>query len=191
MESEKGRCLIFSAPSGSGKTTMVRHLLRKFPDLSFSVSATSREPRMGETPGKDYIFLSAQEFREKIKAGEFLEWEEVYPNRFYGTLKSEVRRVWAEGKHVVFDVDVEGGVSLKEIFGAKALAVFVQAPSVAILEQRLRARSTESEESIRARLGKAEKELAYASKFDTVLINDNLDEALERVEQLTREFLDA
>lgn len=190
MDLEKGKCLIFSAPSGSGKTTVVRHLLRKIPELSFSVSATSRAPRPGEIPDKDYVFLSAEAFRKKIDAGDFLEWEEVYPDRYYGTLKDEVTRVWKEGKHVIFDVDVEGGVSLKQIFGEQALAIFVQAPSIAVLEERLRARSTESEESIVARLQKAGKEMEFAEKFDTVLINDNLEEALQRVEQIAREFLE-
>lgn len=190
MDLEKGKCLIFSAPSGSGKTTVVRHLLRKIPELSFSISATSRAPRPGEIPDKDYVFLSAEAFRKKIEAGDFLEWEEVYPNRYYGTLKDEVKRLWDEGKHVIFDVDVEGGVSLKQIFGERALAIFVQAPSIAVLEERLRARSTESEESIMARLQKAGKEMEYAGKFDTVLINDNLKEALQRVEHVAREFLE-
>ncbi|HKL02895.1 MAG TPA: guanylate kinase [Cryomorphaceae bacterium] len=190
MDDEKGKCLIFSAPSGSGKTTVVRHLLRHIPELSFSVSATSREPRPGETPDKDYIFLGADEFREKVDAGDFLEWEEVYPNRLYGTLKSEVKRVWNNEKHVVFDVDVEGGVSLKKIFGERALSVFVQAPSIAALEERLRARSTETEESIQARVQKAGKEMEFADKFDRVLVNDNLNEALKSAEQIAREFLE-
>ncbi|HKL30877.1 MAG TPA: guanylate kinase [Tangfeifania sp.] len=185
----KGKLLIFSAPSGAGKTTIVKHLLQKNFDLNFSVSATSREPRTGETPGKDYFFLSEKEFREKIENDEFLEWEEVYKGIFYGTLKSEVERIRNSGKNVIFDVDVVGGLNIKKHYGDEALAVFVQPPSVEELKKRLRNRSTESEEKINMRIAKAEKELRYARRFDLIIINDNLDSALKIVESKVADFL--
>jgi guanylate kinase len=185
----KGKLLIFSAPSGAGKTTIVKHLLQKDFDLNFSVSATSREPRTGETHGKDYFFLSEKEFREKIENDEFLEWEEVYKGIFYGTLKSEVERIRNSGKNVIFDVDVIGGLNIKKHYGDEALAVFVQPPSVEELKNRLRNRSTESEEKINMRIAKAEKELSYAGRFDVIIINDNLDSALKIVENKVAEFL--
>ena len=185
----KGKLLIFSAPSGAGKTTIVKHLLQKNFDLNFSVSATSREPRIGETPGKDYFFLSEKEFREKIENDEFLEWEEVYKGIFYGTLKSEVERIRNSGKNVIFDVDVVGGLNIKKHYGDEALAVFVQPPSVEELKKRLRNRSTESEEKINMRIAKAEKELRYARRFDLIIINDNLDSALKIVESKVADFL--
>lgn len=184
-----GKLIIFSAPSGSGKTTLVHHLLSK-PELklAFSVSATSRAKRPNETDGKDYYFLSADEFRKRIENGEFLEWEEVYENQFYGTLKSEIDRIHAEGKHVIFDVDVVGGLNIKKQFGDDALAVFVQPPSVEELERRLRHRSTESEESLAKRVAKAAKELSYSGQFDVVVINDDLEKAKQEAEKLVREF---
>ena len=185
----KGKLLIFSAPSGAGKTTIVKHLLQKDFDLNFSVSATSREPRTGETHGKDYFFLSEKDFREKIENEEFLEWEEVYKGIFYGTLKSEVERIRNSGKNVIFDVDVVGGLNIKKHYGDDALAVFVQPPSVEELKKRLRNRSTESEEKINMRIAKAEKELSYASRFDVIIINDKLDSALKIVESRVAEFL--
>jgi len=185
----KGKLLIFSAPSGAGKTTIVKHLLQKNFDLNFSVSATSREPRTGETPGKDYFFLSEKEFREKIENDEFLEWEEVYKGIFYGTLKSEVERIRNSGKNVIFDVDVVGGLNIKKHYGDEALAVFVQPPSIEELKKRLRNRSTESEEKINMRIAKAEKELRYARRFDLIIINDNLDSALKIVESKVADFL--
>lgn len=184
-----GKLIIFSAPSGSGKTTLVHHLLSK-PELklAFSVSATSRAKRPNETDGKDYYFLSADEFKERIAAGDFLEWEEVYPNQFYGTLRSEISRIHAEGKHVMFDVDVVGGLNIKKQFGANALAVFVKPPSIAELENRLRHRSTESAESLQKRVGKAAKEMAYADQFDVVLVNEDLDTAKAEAEKLVADF---
>jgi len=185
----KGKLIIFSAPSGSGKTTIVKHLLRKIPGLNFSVSATSREPRAGESDGKDYYFLSEAAFRNKIRNNEFLEWEEVYPGIFYGTMKSEVERIRNEGKHVVFDVDVVGGLNIKKYYGDEALAVFIRPPSVEELRKRLQARSTEPEEKINMRVTKAKEELSYSGKFDTVLVNDNLEEAKRTAEKITTGFL--
>jgi len=185
----KGKLVIFSAPSGAGKTTIVKHLLQQDLNLEFSVSATSREPRPGETKGKDYYFLSTEEFRKKINNGEFLEWEEVYKGIFYGTLKSEVERIRNAGKHVIFDVDVVGGLNIKKFYGNEALAVFVQPPSVEELKNRLQNRSTESEEKIKMRIAKAEQELAYASQFEIIIINDNLKFALKIVERKVAEFL--
>ncbi len=185
----KGKSIIFSAPSGSGKTTIVKHLLQKDMNLEFSVSACSRSPRHNEAHGKDYYFLSVEKFRDGIKNGDFIEWEEVYKNHYYGTLKSELERIWKEGKHVVFDVDVVGGSKLKSIFGDNALAVFVQSPSIEILEQRLRNRSTDSEEKISDRLEKASEEMKYADKFDIVIVNDRLEDALAKAENAVSEFL--
>jgi len=184
-----GKLIIFSAPSGSGKTTLVHHLLSK-PELklAFSVSATSRSKRPNETDGKDYYFLSADEFRKRIDAGDFLEWEEVYNNQFYGTLRSEIDRIHAEGKHVMFDVDVVGGLNIKKQFGDDALAAFVKPPSIEELERRLRNRSTESEESLQKRVGKAAEEMEYADQFDVVLVNDDLDIAKAEAEKLVTDF---
>ena len=185
----KGKLLIFSAPSGSGKTTLVHYLLGLDLGLEFSVSATSREKRKNETDGKDYYFLSEYEFRKRIENNEFIEWEEVYPGQFYGTLASEVERIREKGNHVVFDVDVVGGLNIKKIYGSDALAVFVKAPSVEVLEDRLRARSTEDEASLKKRIGKAIGEMKYADRFDVVLVNDRLDEALLKVREIVKEFL--
>jgi len=187
---QQGKLIIFSAPSGSGKTTLVHHLL-SIPELelSFSVSAASRAKRANETDGVDYHFLSPAEFRSRIANDDFLEWEEVYPDQFYGTLRSEVGRIHSEGKHVIFDVDVVGGLNIKERFGERALAVFVQPPSVQELEQRLRGRSSESEESLGRRVGKARKELAFANRFDVTLINDDLETAKEEAYGLVSNFL--
>lgn len=185
-----GKCIIFSAPSGAGKTTIVRHLLSVRPDLCFSVSATSRAPRGLEQDGVDYYFLTPEAFRGRIETGDFVEWEEVYKDHYYGTLRSEVERIWGEGRHVVFDVDVEGGVNLKKIFGDRALAVFVQPPSEDTLELRLRARGTETEESILRRMAKARKELAYAPRFDAILINDDLSVARLEIERVVAKFIE-
>jgi guanylate kinase len=185
----KGKLLIFSAPSGAGKTTIVQYLLGLNLGLGFSVSATSREKRPNETEGKDYYFLSADEFREKIKSEEFIEWEEVYPDQFYGTLKQEVERIRNEGTHVVFDVDVVGGLNIKKLYGEDALAVFVKSPSLEVLEKRLRERSTEDETSLQKRLGKAKKEMLFEEKFDVTLVNDKLDETLLRVRKIVTGFL--
>ncbi len=187
-----GKLLIFSAPSGSGKTTIVHHLIntKKF-NLEFSVSATSREARVHEVHGKDYYFLSPEDFKNKIDKNEFIEWEEVYTNNFYGTLKSEIERIWEKGNSVIFDVDVIGGLNIKKQFGDKALAIFVQPPSVEELKKRLTERGTESEEKIKQRLDKAEYELDFASKFDVVLVNDNLEQAKQEAEKLLNDFLNS
>ncbi len=185
-----GKLIIFSAPSGSGKTTIVRHLLKTFPDLlEFSISATSRPRRGVEENGKDYHYLTVDEFKEKIDNKEFLEWEEVYSGVHYGTLRSEVDRIWAKGKHVIFDIDVEGGLNLKNQFGDQALAIFVMPPSIKILEERLNTRSTDSPESIARRVEKAEKELRTADLFDTFILNEILEEAFIKAEKVVSEFV--
>lgn len=190
MENElNGKSIIFSAPSGAGKTTIVHHLLSKDLGLEFSISACSREPRSHEVDGKDYYFLDVEAFKKKIEEDAFVEWEEVYTNNFYGTLKSEMQRIWSHGKTVIFDVDVVGGLNLKKEFGENALAIFVQPPSFEELEKRLRGRSTETEDKIRQRMEKAAKELAFAEEFDHILVNDNLLEAFKKAEELVKDFL--
>ena len=189
MSKKKGKLFIFSAPSGSGKTTVVRHLLNNFPDFEFSVSATSRPPRPNEKHGVDYFFLTPEEFKEKISNGEFLEWEEVYNGTYYGTLKSEIDRIRDNGKHIVFDVDVVGGVNIKKHYGNEAMAVFIKPPSLEELGKRLQLRSTETPETLRKRLEKAEWELGFASGFDTVLVNDKLDQALKEAEGIVHRKL--
>jgi guanylate kinase len=170
-----GKAIIFSAPSGSGKTTIVKYLLANNTDLGFSISASTRDKRgRTEQHGKDYYFLSPEEFRKKIESNEFIEWEEVYEGNFYGTLKSEIERLWAEGKNVIFDVDVKGGLNLKKYFGDNALAIFVKVPSMEVLKERLKDRGTESEESLSRRLFKAQFEMGFHDKFDVVLINEDL-----------------
>lgn len=186
---KSGKCIIFSAPSGAGKTTIVHHLLEQSLGLEFSVSACSRMPRPNEIDGKDYQFLGLEGFKQKIKENAFVEWEEVYTNNFYGTLKSEMERIWSQGKTVIFDVDVIGGLNIKTQFKENALAIFVQPPSYEELEKRLRNRSTESEDKINQRMSKAKKELAFSSEFDLVLINDNLEEACVKAKQLVTTFL--
>lgn len=183
------KCIIFSAPSGSGKTTIIKALIEKGLPLGFSVSATSRAPRSGETDGKDYYFITADKFRQIIANEGFVEYEEVYDNTYYGTLKSELDRINAAGKCVAFDVDVKGGVRLKEIFGESALSVFVQPPSVEELENRLRSRQTESEDSIAKRLNRAAFELSFANQFDLVIINNHLTEAIEEAYNAILSFL--
>jgi guanylate kinase len=185
----EGKVIIFSAPSGSGKTTIVKHLMEKIPQLSFSISATSRDPRRKEQDGTDYYFLDTETFRKKISRGEFLEWEEVYEGTYYGTLKSEVDRIASEGKTAIFDVDVVGGTNIKKQYGNKALAVFIKAPSLQVLEARLRNRKTDSEDVIGKRLAKAQKELGYARFFDQIIINDRLDEAIRETENVLNKFL--
>lgn len=187
---QNGKLVIFSAPSGSGKTTIVRHLLKSFPDhLEFSVSATSRPKRGNEENGRDYYYLTPHEFKQKIGREEFLEWEEVYAGTYYGTLKSEVDRIWKAGKAVIFDIDVEGGLNLKNQFKDNALAVFVMPPSIKILEERLRSRQTDSPESIARRIQKAEKELKTAELFDVFILNETLAAACEKAEKVVSEFL--
>lgn len=185
----KGKVIIFSAPSGAGKTTIVQHLLKVFPELEFSVSACSRSMRKGETNGVDYYFISLEEFKEKIKNNEFAEYEEVYKDNYYGTLKSEIERIWKKGKHIIFDMDVMGGLNLRLQFGENALAIFVMPPSIEHLEQRLNSRETETPESIARRIGKAEQELKKAELFDKIILNDNLEHALDEAEKIVFDFL--
>ncbi|MEK9997606.1 MAG: guanylate kinase [Cryomorphaceae bacterium] len=191
MSEHNGKLVIFSAPSGAGKSTLVNYLLPQFPELSFSISATSRSPRGKEENGKDYYFLSSEEFKARVAGDELLEWEEVYAGTYYGTLRSEVERIWAQGKVVVFDIDVVGALNLKRQFGDRALALFVQAPSVEILEQRLRGRGTDSEEKIQQRVAKATIEMARAPEFDKVVVNDDLDTAKAEALAILKDFLGA
>ena len=185
-----GKLIVFSAPSGSGKTTIVRHLLKQeVLNLAFSISATSREPRDHEKDGADYYFMSLKEFKQHIKNGDFLEWEEVYRDSFYGTLKSEVERLWAEGKNVIFDIDVEGGLRIKKKFPNETLAVFVKPPSVDELKIRLKKRKTESDEKINMRIAKASIEMATAPQFDRIILNDDLEKALKEAEALVAEHI--
>ncbi len=189
-QNQHHKVLVFSAPSGSGKTTIVRHLLQKFPQLGFSISACTRDKRGRiEENGKDYYFLSPEEFRRKIENQEFVEWEEVYEGAFYGTLKSEVERIWASGRSVIFDVDVKGGISLKKFYGSQALTVFVKVPSVQALRSRLKGRGTESEDSLSRRLFKVNFELGFQDQFDVVLVNDALETTLSDAEKIVRDFL--
>ncbi|MDR1022142.1 MAG: guanylate kinase [Prevotellaceae bacterium] len=184
-----GKIIIFSAPSGSGKTTIVQRLLSSMPELEFSISATSRAPRAGEVNGKDYYFMPPEEFKARVGNGEFIEWEEVYPGKRYGTLKSEPERIWSSGKHVLFDVDVHGGLSLKKIFGDKSLLVFIMPPSVEELRSRLVQRNTDDPEVIDERVAKAEHELSFSARFDKTIINDKLECAIAEAEKLIREFV--
>jgi guanylate kinase len=183
------KAILFSAPSGSGKTTIIKRVMDYFDCFEFSISATSRKPRVGETDGVDYYFLDKDTFVKRVQAGDFLEWEEVYEGTWYGTLKSEIDRICEKGKIVIFDVDVNGGINLKKYFGDEALALFVMPPSIEVLEQRLRKRGTESEESIQKRLGRSAKELNEASKFDVTIVNDNLERAVEETRRVLEEFL--
>ena len=178
--------LIFSAPSGAGKTTIVQYILNKYPNVKFSISVTTRPPRKGEVDGKDYRFVSVDKFKELIEGNHFLEWEEVYPNQFYGTLISDVGKIWEDGDIVIFDVDVVGGINLKKILADKSISFFVKPPSIEELEARLRSRESETEESIQIRIDKAKSELEYESGFDKIVINSSLDEALEFVDNELR-----
>lgn len=187
----QGKLLIFSAPSGSGKTTIVKHLLNTFTNIEFSISACSRTKRNGEIDGKDYYFLSVEEFKQRIANEEFVEWEEVYSGSYYGTLKSEIQRIWAKNNIVIFDVDVKGGVNLKKIFGENALSVFVMPPSIETLKQRLERRCTETPESLRKRVAKAAEEMTYCNQFDKILINDKLEESVSEAENLVRTFINS
>jgi guanylate kinase len=186
---KEGKILIFSAPSGAGKTTIVRHLLSKDHNFGFSVSATNRLPRGCEVDGIDYYFLTTAEFKVKIANDEFLEWQEVYPDNFYGTLKSEVTRILGSGQNILFDVDVVGGSNIKKYYGDRALAFFIQPPSITELEKRLIARSTDDKEVILRRVEKAARELTYAPLFDVIIINDTLEHALQEVEAKVNTFL--
>lgn len=184
-----GKCIIFSAPSGAGKTTLVHKLLQSSTQFAFSISACSRDPRVNEIDGKDYYFIGLEGFKKKIEEEAFVEWEEVYKDNFYGTLKNELVRLWSEGKTVVFDVDVVGGLNLKKFLKNKALAIFVQPPTMEILEQRLRNRKTESEEKIQMRISKAHEEIKRSDEFDVIVENNVLEEAVERVLFLANEFI--
>jgi len=184
-----GKLIVVSAPSGSGKTSIVKEILSSDLGLEFSISACSRQPRGNEIDGKDYYFLSTEDFRNKIANNEFIEWEEVYAGNFYGTLKSELERIWQKGKHVIFDVDVVGGLNIKKQFNDQCLAIFIKAPSVAELDKRLRGRSTDSEETIIKRVAKAEHELTFASRFDLIIVNDNFEIAVKQTYQELKKFL--
>ncbi|MGQ7869151.1 guanylate kinase [Sunxiuqinia sp. sy24] len=186
---KKGKLIIFSAPSGAGKTTVVKHLLSQNLGLEFSISATSRPPRHTETHGKDYYFLSQDEFQQKVANGDFLEWEEVYPGTSYGSLKEEVERIRNKGKHVVFDVDVVGGINIKKYYGDEALAVFIQPPSIEELRNRLVGRSTDAPEVIEKRVEKAAYELTFAPNFDVILVSEELEVTLANAEKLVTDFI--
>src|ERR1700761_9228626 len=186
---EEGKLIIFSAPSGAGKTTIVQHLLKKIPELEFSISATTRPPRGAEQPGKDYYFITKEEFLHWIAKKQFVEFEEVYSGTFYGTLRTEIERIWSKGKTVIFDIDVEGGLHLKRKYDGQALAIFVQPPSLEVLKKRLAGRGTDSPEKLQERFEKAEKELNYAPRFDIILKNHDLQTACVEAEQLVGNFL--
>lgn len=189
---QQGKCIVFSAPSGSGKTTLAKHLLdQEAFKLSFSISATTRLPRGNEQHGKDYYFLSEKEFKAKIEAGDFAEYEEVYPGMYYGTLKSELERIWASGKNVLFDIDVEGGINIKKLYSENSLAIFIKPPSLEALAERLRLRQTDTEEKIAMRLNKAQIELKRAVDFDHIVLNDDLETAKNKVQKLVLNFLNS
>ena len=188
---KNGKIIIFSAPSGSGKSTLIGHLLKRFPQLEFSISATSRAPRGSEVNGKEYYFLTNEEFKNKVAAGEFVEWEEVYAGTCYGTLRSELKRIWDKGHVIVFDVDVKGGVNLKKIFGDDALSIFIMPPSVEELRRRLEKRGTDTPETIAKRVAKAEEEITYAPLFDKIVVNDSLETAIADATRITESFIAA
>ncbi len=185
------KVIIFSAPSGSGKTTLVKHCLQHFPELEFSISCTTRNPRGTEKDGVDYHFISPEKFRQKIWEEAFVEFEEVYEDKYYGTLKSEVERIWNDGKTVIFDVDVKGGIALKKYFGEQALSIFIMPPSIQELERRLIARATEDAETIQTRVEKAEQEMTFQNEFDKILVNTDLETAKAEIEKLVSEFLNS
>lgn len=189
-QQNKGKCIIFSAPSGAGKTTIVHALLERMDELAFSISACSRPPRGNEKNKKDYYFLGIEGFKQKIQDDAFIEWEEVYPEYFYGTLKEEVDRIWAANKVVLFDVDVYGGINLKNYFGEAALSFFIQPPSLEILEERLRNRQTETEDKIQTRLKKASEEIKQQHHFDKTVINNNLELTIHEVEEMVKAFIE-
>jgi guanylate kinase len=185
----KGKAIIFCAPSGSGKTTIVKHLLDKYSNLGFSISACTRDKRgRNEENGKDYYFLDIHDFKERIDNEEFVEWQEVYPGAYYGTLKTEIQRLWDAGKNVIFDVDVQGGMNLKKYFGDAALAIYVKVPSMEELERRLRARGTDSEDSISRRIYKMKFEMEFQNRFDVILLNDDIDHSWQKAEELYEKF---
>lgn len=188
-DKRKGKVIIVSAPSGSGKTSIVKYILRHQPGLEFSISATSRQPRDGERHGVDYYFLTADEFRGKIDNNDFVEWEEVYKNIFYGTLRSEIKRIWEKGNHIIFDVDVKGGISLKKEFGERAISLFIEPPSIDELRKRLMRRGTDHPKEIEMRINKANEEMGDAVSFDEVIINDNLDKACNEALLVCKGFL--
>lgn len=190
MSNPEQKMIVVSAPSGAGKTTIVKHLLNTFPQLGFSVSATSRKLREGEKDGREYYFVTSDEFREMIEKGKLLEWQEVYPSSYYGTPVSEVDRITANGQFPVFDVDVVGGLNIKKMYGSHVLAIFIRPPSYEILESRLRARATDNEESLEKRLDKVKWELSFENDFDKVIVNNRLEDSLREAENLVIEFLD-
>jgi len=185
----KDMLVIVSAPSGAGKTTIVKKLLEAFPDLKFSVSACSRPKRINETEGLDYYFISSEEFRKKIINNEFLEWQEVYKGSYYGTLKNEVNRIWNQNNYVIFDIDVIGGLNIKKMYNDKALSIFIMPPSIELLEERLRKRLTDNEESIKIRVEKARKEMEFANNFDNIIVNDDISKATGIAISLVKKFL--
>jgi len=185
-----GKVIIVSAPSGAGKTTLVKRLLNSNLPIEFSISACNRNPRENETDKKDYYFLSTEEFKSKIKWNKFIEWEEVYPNNFYGTLKEEINRIWNLNKHVIFDVDVVGGISLKNYFSRNALSIFIKPPSIEELSKRLKKRNTESTQSLKTRLDKSKNEMKHLSKYDQIIENDNLDIASQKITEIVKTFLE-
>jgi guanylate kinase len=189
MSKASGKMVIVAAPSGAGKTTIVRHLLSVFPRLAFSISACSRPKRKGERDGEDYYFLSVDQFREKINKGDFIEWEEVYPGSFYGTLRAEVERLWNANRHVIFDIDVKGAINLKKIFPERSITIFIEPPSVEALEARLRDRNTETPGLLEQRIAKAKDELAYAPQFDKIVPNIELNKAFSEAEKVVSDFL--
>ena len=189
MEGFTGKLIVFTAPSGAGKTTIVRHLLKHFDELAFSVSATSRSRRPHEEEGRDYYFLSPEAFRQRVEAGDFIEWEEVYEHQYYGTLKSEVERLWQARKHILFDIDVYGALNIKRIYGERALTVFVKPPSLDVLYERLQKRKTETPASLKKRLKKAQLELGFEKQFDRVVVNDVLAKALAEAAAIVQQFI--
>lgn len=190
MDSKQGKLVILSAPSGAGKTTIMKHVISDFPQLEFSISATSRAPRGEEKNGVDYYYFSEDEFRQAIEKKEFAEWEEVYAGTYYGTLKSEMERIWESGKSIIFDVDVKGGINLKNVFKGQALSIFIMPPSMEVLKERLTGRGTDSPEAIARRIAKASIEMDDAKNFDVTVINDDLDVAVCQVEEAIRKFID-
>ena len=188
-KSNEGKIIIFTAPSGSGKTTVVRHVLNKFDCLDFSVSATTRAKRPHETDGVDYYFMSVDQFKQKRRKRKFAEWQEVYDNQYYGTLKSEIERIWDSGKHIVFDIEVKGATNIKKKYGEKALAVFIKVPSLELLIKRLKERKTESEANLKKRIRRIKRELTYEKSFDRILINDKLEDTLKEAEKIVEDFI--